>query len=110
MREPGSGTRMVAERHFAGVGFAPRIAMSLGSNEAIKHAVAAGLGIAIVSRLAVESSQPVRRPGGAGIAILDVGGFPLRRTWSIVWRKDRPPAFAARKFVEYVKAGRGALR
>ncbi|MFC3147655.1 LysR family transcriptional regulator [Piscinibacterium candidicorallinum] len=59
MREPGSGTRMAAEQHFALAGFAPRVAMSLGSNEAIKHAVAAGLGLAVLSRLAVSSGWGV---------------------------------------------------
>ena len=48
MREPGSGTRMETENHFAHTGFAPAVAMSLGSNEALKHAVAAGLGITVI--------------------------------------------------------------
>src|SRR5512135_250302 len=58
MREPGSGTRLVAEEHFENVGFAPDVAMSLGSNEAIKHAVAAGLGVAVVSQLVVQPLSP----------------------------------------------------
>jgi DNA-binding transcriptional LysR family regulator len=106
MREAGSGTRLVAEQHFAEAGFKPRRAMSLGSNEAIKHAVAAGLGIAVVSRLAVESSVPARRRGGAGLVILDVARFPIRRHWSVVWRRDQLRTLAARRFVEYLQSRR----
>ena len=99
MREPGSGTRMEAENHFARAGFAPTVAMSLGSNEAIKHAVAAGLGIAVISRLAVEAelAAPARQ---ARLAMLRVAGFPLRRKWSLVWRRDLAQTLAARRLIE----------
>lgn len=101
MREAGSGTRTVAEDHFASSGFQPRVAMSLGSNEAIKHAVAAGLGIAVLSRLAVQTELAARRPR---LVALDVGGFPLKRRWSVVWRKDVPRTAAARRLVEELRA------
>jgi DNA-binding transcriptional LysR family regulator len=100
MRETGSGTRMVAENHFAHVGFAPRVAMSLGSNEAIKHAVAAGLGIAVLSQLAVRNEVDATDPR---LAVLRVDGFPLRRQWSLVWRKDLPHAAAARELVAFLR-------
>ena len=106
MREPGSGTRLVAEQHFAEAGFAPNVAMSLGSNEAIKHSVAAGLGVAVISRLAVDSSLAPRNRKGIGIAVLDVARFPIRRSWSVVWRGDRPQTLAARRFVEYLAESR----
>jgi len=54
MREPGSGTREVVERALARHGIIVQPAMSLGSTEAIKRGVAAGLGVAIVSKLALE--------------------------------------------------------
>ena len=108
MREPGSGTRLVAEQHFAASGFLPNVAMSLGSNEAIKHAVAAGLGVAVISRLAVDSSLPPRHRQGAGIAVLDVVRFPIRRSWSVVWRRDQPQTLAAKRFVAYLVGSRKA--
>lgn len=101
MREPGSGTRTVAEDHFAGLGLQPRAAMSLGSNEAIKHAVAAGLGIAVLSELAVTAELAQVPPR---IVALRVGGFPLRRRWYLVWRKDLPQTAAARQLVDYLRA------
>lgn len=126
MREPGSGTRMAAEQHFSEQAFSPKVAMSLGSNEAIKHAVAAGLGIALLSLIAVRPQWMAtgagtrQRPGAAalsgslatsaepadGLAILKVAGFPLRRRWSVVWRRDRPLTIAARRFIEHLTAAR----
>ena len=49
MREVGSGTRSLAERFLAQHGIEPRIGMEIGSNETIKQAVMAGLGIAFIS-------------------------------------------------------------
>lgn len=111
MREAGSGTRMVAENHFAQAGFAPSVAMSLGSNEALKHAVGAGLGIAVVSQLAVQSDLDLPR-GKSRLVVLQVAGFPLRRRWSVVWRKDLPQSIAARRLVEAISRGpaRPAIR
>jgi len=106
MREPGSGTRMEAEKHFAHAGFAPSVAMSLGSNEALKHAVAAGLGIAVISRLAVQP-ELAAAPGASRLAMLQVSGFPLRRQWSLVWRKDVTQTLAARRLIDDLQHKRG---
>jgi DNA-binding transcriptional LysR family regulator len=109
MRETGSGTRMAAEQHFALVGFEPSIAMSLGSNEAIKHAAAAGLGLAVVSRLAV--ADTLSHIGGtAKLVQLQVQGFPLRRSWSVVWRRDQPLSAAAKRFVSYLQEDLGQAK
>ena len=107
MREAGSGTRRAAQQHFERLRFAPQVAMSLGSNEAIKHAVAAGLGIAVISRLAVPAGRP-DPVVSAGPVVLDVEGFPIERHWSVVWPRDQPLAPAARRFVAYLQAGRQA--
>jgi DNA-binding transcriptional LysR family regulator len=67
-REEGSSTRGVAERYLAALGVSVRPAMELGGTEAIREAVAAGLGVAIVSRHAVRASDrrvvAVRLGGG----------------------------------------------
>ena len=104
MREPGSGTRLVAEEHFAAMGFVPNVAMSLGSNEAIKHAVAAGLGVAVVSQLVVQPpALAATGPAPSGLVALQVAGFPIRRRWSVVWRRDQSLTAAARRFVAYLQ-------
>lgn len=103
MREAGSGTRRVAEQHFAEADFKPKIAMSLGSNEAIKHSVAAGLGIAVMSRLAITQSGSAGF-AAAGLCELKVRGFPIQRRWSLVWRNDHPLSATAKRFVSYLQA------
>jgi DNA-binding transcriptional LysR family regulator len=102
MREAGSGTRRVAEQHFAEADFKPKIAMSLGSNEAIKHSVAAGRGIAVLSRLAIAQS-PGTDFAAAGLCELNVRGFPIQRRWSLVWRNDHPLPATAKRFVSYLQ-------
>jgi LysR family transcriptional regulator, low CO2-responsive transcriptional regulator len=106
MREAGSGTRRVAEEHFVAKRFSPRIAMSLGSNEAIKHSVASGLGVAVLSRLAVQAASANHKTpvvADRRLAILDVRGFPIKRRWLVVWRKDIPLSAAAKRFVAYLQ-------
>jgi DNA-binding transcriptional LysR family regulator len=91
VREAGSGTRLALERLLAErqLLWPPR--MALGSNEAIKHAVRAGLGLAVVSRHSLSAD-----PAADGLAVLSVCGFPIRRMWHLVWRKDRPLSLPAR--------------
>jgi len=111
MREPGSGTRMAAEQYFQALGFKPNVVMNLGSNEAIKHAVAAGLGIGVLSEVAIHPPLATRGDDvitSSGLTVLQVAGFPLIRHWSVVWRKDIPLSAAARAFVDYLQ--RAALQ
>jgi DNA-binding transcriptional LysR family regulator len=79
LREKGSGTRMGVDQFFKKHKFRPDIRMELGSNEAIKEAVAGGLGIGIVSRHALHGHQKEH-----GVAVVDVKGFPIQSNWHIV--------------------------
>ncbi|MCX7814246.1 MAG: LysR family transcriptional regulator [Tepidimonas ignava] len=99
MREPGSGTRLATEAYLHTHGLTPTVRATLGSNEAIKHAVAAGLGLAVVSRHALAAD-----PAHDGVALLPVVGFPIERRWLLVWRSDRRLSLAAQRFVEHVRA------
>lgn len=98
MREKGSGTRMVTEAYLREMGLVPDVRATLGSNEAIKHAVAAGLGLAVISQHALSQNSQ-----GEGLAILPVSGFPIKRQWQLVWRKDRRLSLAAKRFIEEVR-------
>ena len=73
MREAGSGTRQATLEFLAQHRLAPRIRMTLGSNEAIKHAVAAGLGLAVLSRHAI-----AKDPAADGLSVLRMAGLPIR--------------------------------
>lgn len=96
-REPGSGTRDAVIRMFKERGAElPQVKMELGSNEAIKHAVVAGLGLAVMSL----HSLTLDGPDGP-LALLDVEGFPIVRQWYIVHPKGKELSLVAQAFLEY---------
>ena len=103
LREPGSGTRGLMERLFDDAGLSPRIGMEIDSNETIKQAVIAGLGIALISAHTVASEIEYRR-----IVALDVEGLPVMRQWFVLRRADKhllPPAAALMDFLATEAAG-----
>ena len=95
LREKGSGTRMMADKFFKSQKFRPDIRMELGSNEAIKEAVAGGLGIGVVSKHALHGHQKEH-----GVAIIQVKGFPIMSHWHIVHpaKKQLPPVALGFKY------------
>ena len=84
LREPGSGTRMATDEHFRRQKFRPDIRLELGSNEAIKQAVAGGLGLAVLSAHALGEN-----PGHDDVVALDMEGFPIESSWHIVHRSGK---------------------
>ncbi len=104
VREPGSGTRSSMERFFAAHAFEPRIGGVMNSNETIKQAVMAGMGLAFLSRHTIGLELATGR-----IAILDVAGLPLMRRWYVVRRAGRFLSPASTAFVEFVVATGPAL-
>ena len=102
-REVGSGTRMLTNKLFEDEGIEPPISMEIGSNETIKQAVMAGLGVALISAhtVAVEIAD-------GRLAHLDIEGMPLVRNWFVVRRKEKrmlPPVQALWDFLETNGAG-----
>jgi DNA-binding transcriptional LysR family regulator len=97
VREPGSGTREVAERALSAHGVHPAVALQLGSTEAVKQAVAAGLGLAIVSRYTVEDQLALGR-----IALVRLRGVELRRALTELRMQGRTPSAPAAAFVRYM--------
>lgn len=97
IREPGSGTRIAMERFFAEQNIHVVTGMEMNSNEAIKQAVLAGLGLGIVSVHTVALEMEVKR-----LAILDVASLPIIRHWYLVHRKDKRLSPVARAFKDFV--------
>jgi DNA-binding transcriptional LysR family regulator len=93
LREPGSGTRVVAESALAEHGVHPSATMQLGSTEAIKQAVAAGLGLAVVSRAAAADQLALGH-----IAMVQLRGVKFRRVLSELHLAGRSPSAAAAAF------------
>jgi DNA-binding transcriptional LysR family regulator len=97
VREQGSGTRIAMERFFEEHGIELKQSMEMASNESIKQAVAAGLGLGIVSLHTLEMELTLKR-----IAILKAEVFPIMRHWYIVYRDGKRLSPVAQAFKEFV--------
>jgi LysR family transcriptional regulator, low CO2-responsive transcriptional regulator len=98
MREPASGSRSSFEKAARKAGAKLDVAMELGSNGAIKHAVESGLGLAAISRYACALEL-----SGGRLVELDVRGFPIRRDWHIVHLRRRRLPASVLAFIEFLK-------
>jgi len=97
VREQGSGTRTAMEAFFAEHRFEPRITMEMSSNETIKQAVMAGMGLSFLSlhTMGLEVRSGL-------LQVLDVVGTPVMRTWNVVHLQSKllsPAAEAFRYFI-----------
>lgn len=91
VREEGSATRAVVDRALERAGIHPRLTWELGHTEAIKQAVAAGLGVAFLSRFAVET------PAARGdLRVVAVRGLDIRRHFHVIRHDARALMPAAR--------------
>jgi len=97
IREPGSGTRSAMERFFAEQDVALGHTFEASSNETIKQAVMAGMGIAFISSRTIELELAVGK-----LAILHVTGTPVVRQWHLVRRAEMRPFPLADAFREFL--------
>ncbi len=97
LREPGSGTRQAAEQLFAAHGLALRPRLELGSNEAVKQAVAGGLGLSLLSAHALAHAVD------EGIAVLRVEGTPLPTQWQVVYPAGKRLSPLAGAFLAFLR-------
>ena len=98
MREPGSGTRMMAERLFARHGLAANTQMELSTNEAVRQAILAGVGVSILCREALGPETDRHE-----LLILDVEGFPLVSHWYAVYLLGKQLSATARAFLDFIR-------
>ena len=97
VREAGSGTRALMDRFFGDQRVHPRIGMEMPSNESIKQAVMAGMGLGFLSLHTVQLELQCGL-----LKIIDVDGTPIVRTWNVVHLQSKllsPAAEALRYFV-----------
>ncbi len=98
MREPGSGTRVIARQVFAEHDCEPKIRMELSTNEAIKQAIIAGLGVSIMSRYTLGLDVAHEQ-----LAILDVEGFPLKHNWVFAHPAGKQLPVVAQGFMDFTR-------
>ena len=99
VREPGSGTRVALDIYLSEIpGRIDNIGVELGSNETIKQAVMAGLGIALISAHTIAQEIEIGR-----LAILRAEGMPIQRHWFLVSRADRMLTPAMQAFEQFLQ-------
>ncbi|GAC1384098.1 MAG: LysR family transcriptional regulator [Herpetosiphon sp.] len=96
-RERGSGTREVAEQALLERGIEPHMILELGSTEAIKQAVAAGLGVAMVSRSTVQDQVALGK-----LVVLNVEGLIVERRLNQLVRRGRIAGPVVRAFAPFL--------
>ena len=97
VREPGSGTRAVLDEYMQAHRIAPRVAMQMSSNEAIKQAVMAGMGISLVSfhTIGLELRHHL-------LATPETEGLPVMRRWHVVNNLAKTLSPAAEAFRYFI--------
>ncbi|WP_413163174.1 LysR substrate-binding domain-containing protein [Capilliphycus salinus ALCB114379] len=97
MREPGSGTRQAVQQLLEKHKVKVKVRLELGSNEAIKHAIAGGLGISVLSKHTLVLESLSRE-----LTILDIQHFPIQRRWYVVYLGGKHLSVVAQTFLEYL--------
>ena len=98
LREQGSGTRQAAEHFFAAHDMALRPRLELGSNEAVKQAVAGGLGLSVLS------AHALAHAADEGIAVLQVVDTPVMSQWQVVYPAGKRLSPLAAAFLRFLQA------
>ncbi|MDG1728783.1 MAG: LysR family transcriptional regulator [Algibacter sp.] len=97
-REEGSGTRFTMQQFFTEEAIKPKIKLELTTNEAIKQAVVADIGMSIVSLLSIKNELSQNE-----LKIIPVKGLPLESTWKLIWLKKKSLSPVALAFLDYVR-------
>jgi DNA-binding transcriptional LysR family regulator len=104
IRERGSGTRAAMEHVFAERGFRARETLEMSSNETIKQAVMAGMGIAFLSMHTIGLELRAGR-----LVLLAVSGLPVMREWYVIHRRGKRLSPAAQAFKSFLLEQGAAL-
>ncbi len=105
VREQGSGTRLAMHAYFQQHGLSVRIGMEMASNETIKQAVMAGMGLSFISRHTIDLELATGR-----LVALDVRGLPVVRHWHLAHLSGKRLSPIAQEFKRYVlRDGRALL-
>jgi len=93
----GSGTRAVIEERLGRIGISLKNTLEFGNTEAVKNAVEAGLGVSIVSRIAIQREEHLGVIRTLGISEVD-----FRRTFYFAYRKDKYLSNLDKTFLQFI--------
>ena len=100
-REKGSGTRQTMERFFQNNKITVSKKMELTSNEAVKQALLADLGISIMPLIGIKNELHSEE-----LQIIPFKGLPIKTTWSLIWLKEKKHSPVSTAFLNYLKMER----
>ncbi|HRH11878.1 MAG TPA: LysR family transcriptional regulator [Bacteroidia bacterium] len=103
-RETGSGTRSVMESFFNKNKITVLQRMELTSNEAVKQAVLAGLGLSIMPLIGIRNEL---RSGE--LKIIPTIGLPIKTKWRLIWLKEKNLSPVAKAFIEFVQMNKASI-
>ena len=97
-REQGSGTRQMMEKFISKNKYRTKKKIELTSNEAVKQAVLAGIGVSIMPIIGIRSEI-----ASGKLQIIETKGLPITTKWRLVWLKEKKLSSIAQHFIEYLK-------
>jgi len=103
-REEGSATRKVMEDYFEKKNIRASKKIELTSNEAVKQAVIAGLGISIMPLIGIRSEIKNKR-----LKIIPSSGLPIKTKWRLIWLKNKSLSPVATSYINYLKENKNKL-
>lgn len=103
-REEGSATRKVMEDYFEKKNIRATKKIELTSNEAVKQAVIAGLGISIMPLIGIRAEIKSKR-----LKIIPSSGLPIKTKWRLIWLKNKSLSPVATSYIKYLKDNKSKL-
>jgi DNA-binding transcriptional LysR family regulator len=97
-RESGSATRLAMEQYLVKHKIAIEKEMELTSNEAVKQAVIAGLGISIMPIIGIKNELQ-----NGDLQIIEMIDFPLETNWNLIWLKSKNLSLVAKSFKKHLE-------
>lgn len=97
-REKGSGTRMVMENYLKEQGIVDKPTMELSTNEAVKQAIRAGIGLSIISKLSIANEVTLNQ-----ISVLDMPNFPITTRWHVLYRNNKKLTPVTKNFISFLQ-------
>lgn len=103
-REQGSATRYAMEHFVSKRGLASNRFIELATNEAVKQAVMAGLGYAIMSAVAIRNELTLKQ-----IKIIPLKGLPIVQQWQLIWLAEKKLSPVAEAFIEFLQQSKNEI-
>ena len=104
-RELGSATRIAMEEYIIKQKIEPKMKITLTSNEAVKQAVIAGIGISIMPVIGLKNELD-----NGSLILLPANGLPIITSWRLIWLKGKKMSPVAKSFLEYITNNKETIR